>query len=94
MKQFEVLCIRKEPWKKAPTDENPGPSYLEICTVTNEKQARGKDLAGFTLKPGLYYQLAGYNPISGFHSAEFIRLPDLTVEVNADHEHEAIIYQR
>jgi hypothetical protein len=96
MKSFKVLCIRKEKWRKAPSDTNPGPTYLEVCTVTKEKYCKGVDLVGTPSKPGMYYQLAGYNPKSGFHSAEFIRLPDMTEEIAAEHEHEheAIIYQR
>jgi hypothetical protein len=91
MKPYEVLCIRKEKFTKAPTDKNPSPSYLEVCTVTGEKFCKGIDLAGQKVKPGLYYQLAGYNPKSGFHSAEFIRLPEMDSDELKEETREAIV---
>lgn len=93
MKQppFEVLCIRKEEWAKAPDDNKPSPGYLEICTVTSQIWLNGIDSAGHKCLPGLYYQLAGYNPKSGFHSKEFITLPDQSADEMQEQEREAIV---
>jgi hypothetical protein len=93
--QRRLLFIQKGEWAKTPGEENkPTPKYLDICMSVGEKMNSGVDDNGNRCLPGLYFKIEGCDQRSGFHESMFIELPGISEEVEAEHQHEAIIYQR
>jgi hypothetical protein len=59
--------------------------------VIGEVYLNGFNSKGEPCMPGLYFRLSGYHKKSGFHSSEFIRLPEQSADEMREENREAIV---
>jgi hypothetical protein len=83
-KVFKVICIKSFRAKQEANKNLPEPAIGDIDEVMFERVVDGL----------LYYSLVRFGAENGYAARNFATLPGITEEIEAEHEHEAIIYQR